>query len=225
MLTIQKSIVWVDENKNLHVFPFKHHVEADNDFTWSRPESIIFVHDRVDGTRLGRGDFEMHLTDQILITKVTDIYRFQGDVEDAVAGYLINNDRVKQWIEPMRVDVACLIADDDGLPEGMSALFNVELSFSPEYSDECPACVLHADQAHKIIDFLNEAVFIRKNSNLGTSHFVQKNMKKAIFVNDTTLPEISRWFVDTFRVTFERAKIETIAFVDVKRCRRHVEAV
>lgn len=223
--TRKTSVVWVNENSQLKVLPILQSIVNENEqYFWSHPEEMLFVHDNANCVRDGHS-YVLHLEDQDITIADSKVFRFRGDIETAIANSLIASDQYVQKIQPLDADVSVILACASTDPENMSWFFNMEFVMSPDYDDKCPACVLHLDQANKIVEFLNEAVFICKNLNVAETNFLQKNMKRAIFISDTSKGSILRWFVDTFRITFERAKIQRVVLHDLETDDQYIAEV
>lgn len=57
------------------------------------------------------------------------------------------------------------------------------------------------------------------------ARFVQKNLKRAIYIMDTSSESILKWFVQTFSITFSRAKIKNVILEDLREDVMYIEAV
>lgn len=214
--TRKTSVVWVNENSELKILPVLQSIEnEDEQYFWSHPEELLFVHDDARVERDGNNCI-LDLEDQRIVIECQKVFRFSGDIIEAVTNSLVSNDYYTQRIQPIDVDVRVFIADPYTNPEEMSQFFDIAFVYSDEYSDECPACKMHKHQAEQILAFLDEAVFIPKDTNVETTNFLQKNLKRAIFIGNTSKAAILQWFVDTFHVTFERAKIKSVILCDIE---------
>lgn len=219
------SVVWVDENGTLRVYPLIQNIENDDgEHFWSHPEGFLFVHDNVTCTRDG-SNFIVNCEDQDIIVDSQVVFRFRGDIRQAIEASLVGNEQYVQTIEPFGATTCVLIADPNTNPDQMSMFFNLELVKTDDFDPNCPACVVHYNHAEKILEFLDHSVFIPKSVNVSSTRFLQRNMKRAIFINEISKGAILKWLVETFRVTFERAHVKEVILHDLEHNEKYIETV
>ena len=219
------SVVWIDAKSKLRVLPIEQKIQDDDEHhVWSQPESLLFLH--LNAHYRTEGDnYVITCTDQEITIAKEKVSFFTGSIEEAIAGACVSDKPYCLKIEPVKANVVMAIADPHTDPENMSMFFDLSFESATDYDDKCGSCRLYREQAEKILSFLNDSVLIKKCHGFTPQNFNQKNLKRAIYISDTSKNSVLNWFVDTFRITFERAKIKSVIMHDIETNDHYVSDV
>lgn len=217
------SILWVDKNNAIHALPIKIKVERGE---MCRPENYLFVHEKAHYTiceQDGRKYVRVETNDQDIVVNACDIVTIHSDLFKTVEATFYKCGFEVELYDPT---VALIIADPSGAVDKMTRFFNMRFEFSETFDPSCFSCEMHKKQAETILEFLNHAVIIPKDAHRDDrARFVQKNLKRAIYIMDTSSESILKWFVQTFSITFSRAKIKNVILEDLREDVMYIEAV